>query len=245
MKIKGLVIFSIVACVSLVGCQTAMQLHEANEQLTSYYFAKSQAAGDPAMAETATASLRDLGKTTAERARTEPDPLNKISFYRIAATAAWQAGDPDVIAYSTAGSDVCKEKWSEAPRDCGMLLFIDDLAAVDETTAKFNALKAAVPTADGAIELLELYEESANSMIDNREQMADSVPATLLAEYDKRLDDVICIKIGFGAAAMVAKAGATTDVPCRLANLRLRAKNAEAELPNCSGPLPDRIKDCQ
>jgi len=228
----------------LAGCQTAAHLNDANEQLLSYYTAKSQAA-DPTMKETAVASLQVLATDTAERAEAESDPLNKISFYRIAATAAWQAGDANVVEYAAAGSQACVDQWANAPRDCGMLLFIDDLAAIDETTATFNGLKASSASVDEAVDVFERYEATANAMIEIRPQLATNVPASLLTGFDKRLDELICSLIAGGANGLAVTAGATIDGTCRIGNLRLKSRDAGADLPSCSGSLPAEINpDC-
>lgn len=235
----------LVALATLGGCQTAMELEDANEQLTSFYYAKSQAKGDPAMEETAIASLRDLGRATAERARTEKDPVNKISFYRVAATAAWQAQDVKVLEYTAAGSAVCENNWSSAPRDCGMLTFIDNMAAIDETTARFNDLRSSGNvSAQDAINVFDAYQESAIAMIETRSELASSVPASLLKAYDERLDDLVCSKIGVGGIGLAATAGASIDGACRLGNLRLQAKDAGLALPHCTGAVPASVQSC-
>lgn len=228
----------------LCACQTARQIDDANEQLTSYYYAKQQAADDPVMKETAITSLRELGRTSAEQAASTSDPRNKISFYRVAATAAWQAGDPAVIEYSAAGSEVCEEQWSSAPRDCGMLTFIDDLAAVDETTDQFGAARRSGPNEARAVELFERYEESAITMIENRANLVNSVPGALVTEYDNRLDVLICKNIAFAAIGYLAESDATIDGACRLGNLRFSANEAGATLSTCTGAVPTEKQQC-
>ena len=230
--------------VLLAGCATATQVSSANEQLMTLYTAKVEVS-DPAMAETVLASLKDLSEETAAQARSATDPLNRISLYRIAATAAWQAGDAQVVELAREGIDVCEEHWNRAPRDCGLLVFVADLAAVDETTASFNTLDAATASATAALEVLDRYEASARSMIGRRSQIAGRAPATLVAAFDDRLDDLICVKYGIGAIGLAAAAGAEFDGACRLANLRVLAGRAGAELPSCSGNAPtELVADC-
>jgi len=233
-------IFTLIALGSLAGCQTAAHLNDANEQLLSYYTVKSQAA-DPTMKETAVASLQVLATDTAERAEAESDPLNKISFYRIAATAAWQAGVANVVEYAAAGSQVCEEQWDKAPRDCGMLLFIDDLAAIDETTARFNGLEASSASAQQAVDVFERYEATAKTMIEIRPQLVTNAPASLLAGFDQRLEELICSHIAVGANGLAVTAGATIDGACRIDNLRLKSRDAGADLPSCSGSVPAAV----
>ena len=80
----------------------------------------------------------------AERARkagleadAKGDDLNAISFYRIAAVAAWLGGAPNITAYTDGGSKKCdqlKGGIGDAPRDCAMLKTIPYLG--------INALRA-------------------------------------------------------------------------------------------------------
>ena len=227
----------------LAGCGTAIQLNDANEQLASHYAAQAQAEDDPVMEEAATAALRDLGRVTAARAAQESEPLNKISFYRIAATAAWKAGDNSVVQYVAAGSDACTSNWNDAPRDCGMLSMIGDLAAIDETTATFNRLSTGQHTGDEVAGVVRSYDTIANRMINSRASLVGSIPADLLTEYDVRLDDLVCKFFRGGAVGLAVTASAPVDAACRLGNLRLRAQAAEIELPTCTEPLPDEIVD--
>ena len=128
------------------GC-AATELRDANERLTSYYVAKEQAetTSDWRMLESSVASLQALSVEATEIARNEADPLNKISFYRIAATAAWQADDPTVVAIGQEGQALCQgDDFDRAPRDCGMLLVIPTMAGVDETTQRLNDLQERV-----------------------------------------------------------------------------------------------------
>jgi hypothetical protein len=236
-------VLAVVVCMVLVACQTANELNDANEQLSSYYYAKTQAADDPLMEEAAIASLRDLGRESAEHAAAASDPLNKISFYRIAATAAWQAKDPIVVQYAKDGSDACKNQWTNAPRDCGMLTFIDDLAAIDETTAEYNKIKADGATPAGVVEIVKTYQGIAETMIDNRAQLETSVPASLLLEYDTKIDDLVCKLFKVGAVGLAITEDAPIDGVCRLGNLRLRARDSGVELPACTGPLPAAMVD--
>jgi hypothetical protein len=246
MKISLRSLVSIAAMALLAGCQTAMQLHDANQQLTSSYYTMVQATDNPAMRETAIASLRDLGKASAASAAKTKDPLNKISFYRVAATAAWQAGDVAVLEYADAGSKICEKHWSGAPRDCGMLTFIDDMAAVDETTTEFNqATKSGSATAQQAEEIFKKYEASAQNMIANHGTLATRVPADLLNAYGERIDDLVCTFIGTNANGLVTTAGGDVNAKCRFGNLRFSAQEADIKLSKCpASGVPTAVQDC-
>jgi succinate dehydrogenase flavin-adding protein (antitoxin of CptAB toxin-antitoxin module) len=70
-------------------------------------------------------------RTTGMQAEEKGDDLNAISFYRIAAVAAWLGGAPNITAYTDSGSKKCDELKrgdGAAPRDCAMLKTIPYLA---------------------------------------------------------------------------------------------------------------------
>jgi len=64
-------------------------------------------------------------------AESKGDDLNAISFYRIAAVAAWLGGVPNITAFTDSGTANCdkqKEGLGAAPRDCAILKTIPYLA---------------------------------------------------------------------------------------------------------------------
>lgn len=65
-----------------------------------------------------------------------------ISYYRIAATAAWQVLDPRTGEIADEGSRYCDQNngYAIAPRDCGMLAVIPQLASTDATTTNLKSL---------------------------------------------------------------------------------------------------------
>lgn len=171
---------------SFAGC-TSFELRDANQQLTSYYYAKQQAFQDDdwRMLENVRSSLKTLASDAAQQAQKEKNVLNQIAFYRIATTAAWQAEDLSVVSYADDGSKLCAGgNFDRAPRDCGMLLVIPVFAGVDETTDRFNQLQDKVLAArsdelasyatdtqkvfnaykDGLVKILELRPKLAGSM---------------------------------------------------------------------------------
>jgi hypothetical protein len=70
-------------------------------------------------------------------ARDATDHRAKISFYRIAATAAWQRGDNGVLAVTSEGSKSCNDGngFDLSPRDCVMLMIIPNLVVNDARAA--------------------------------------------------------------------------------------------------------------
>ena len=75
--------------------------------------------------------LAGRARTAGMEAEVKGDDLNAISFYRIAAVAAWLGEAPDITVYTAPGSARCdkqKEGIGAAPRDCAMLKTIPYLA---------------------------------------------------------------------------------------------------------------------
>jgi hypothetical protein len=241
MSIKA-IILSIITGVSIVSCGATVRIIDANEQLNSFYhsLAQAQATGDETMEVTALSMLEDLAKSSAEQADKTINTLNKISFYRVAATAAWKAGDTNVISYSNAGQAVCKKEWANAPRDCGMLTFIKYLAAVDETTKLF-AIEQPKPNHqiddDQARLIFDNYESAALGMISESQQLQSSVPASLVSEFNNRLNDLVCTNIRIGANGLATRASIDVNASCRIDNLRTLAGTASIPLPGCIGPI--------
>ncbi len=93
---------------------------------------------------TVNAALSALADEAAARgANTSNSQVNRISFYRVAATAAWQAGDVKVVTYANEGFSLCdSENYQKAPRDCGMLSVIPGFASVDELTKRIEEIRS-------------------------------------------------------------------------------------------------------
>ncbi|MEJ2308454.1 MAG: hypothetical protein P8Z78_03935 [Gammaproteobacteria bacterium] len=147
-----------VFCVAvLFSACTAIDLRDANQQLVTYYTAKQNAL---AAQQKATASgdedsfvilegLRDsfglLGEQAFAQAGAARDPLNRIAFYRIATTAAWQAQNGKAGDYAAEGVRLCEAgNKANAPTDCALLIVMPSLASVDVETRKLNQLDKSV-----------------------------------------------------------------------------------------------------
>lgn len=230
----------IIAVVGLMAC-TAFQLQDANEQLTSYYYAKQQAEknDDWRMLEGTIASLSKLAADAAKQAEKEKDNvLNQIAFYRIATTAAWQAGETNVVTYADEGQKLCTDdNFKRAPRDCSMLIVFPIFAAVDETTNKFENLQDKVngtPTnkratyAEATEKVFADYRNALNSILKQRLRLAknDTHPDFLKA-LDQNTGNLLCKLIGFNAVGMIATAkGDVNKAKCEVYELKKRAFNA-------------------
>jgi len=206
----------LVVALSVVGC-AAFQLRDANEQLTTYYYAKQQAIqnDDWRMMENVNLSLKTLASDATEQAQKEENVLNQIAFYRIATTAAWQAGDPDVVSYGEGGRKLCTdENFKRAPRDCGMLLVIPVFAGVDETTDRFDELQDEVTAApadqrasyaQAAEKVFADYRDGLASILKQRPRLANSAahPGFMMA-VDQNSGMLLCELIEINALGLIA-----------------------------------------
>lgn len=149
-RLFGLALLCVAA---LLSACTALDLRDANQQLVTYYTAKQNAlaAQDQAAANGRDDSfvivegVRDsfglLGEQALAQAGAEKDPLNRIAFYRIATTAAWQAQDSRAVEYAAEGIRLCEAgNAAQAPADCALLMVMPSLASVDAETRKLNQL---------------------------------------------------------------------------------------------------------
>ena len=241
----------IVLVLSFAGC-TAFQLRDANEQLTTYYYAKQQATQtyDWRMIENVSLSLRTLASDAAEQAQKEKDVLNKIAFYRIATTAAWQAGDLNVVTYAYDGSKLCNdENFNRAPRDCGMLLVIPIFAGVDETTYKFNKLQAEVTEApmdqrasyaQATEKVFADYRDGLVSILKVRSQIAHSaVHPDFMMAVDQNSGKLLCKLIAKDAFGLIATArGDVPKAKCEIYKLKESAFDAGLNQ-SCANCLPE------
>lgn len=241
----------VVLVLSLAGC-TTFQLRDADEQLTSYYYAKKQATQDAdwRMLENVRSSLKTLASDAAEQAQKEKNVLNRIAFYRIATTAAWQAGDLDVVSYADDGSKLCtNENFNRAPRDCGMLLVIPVFAGVDETTDRVNKLQAeltGMPAdqrtshAQDAQKVFDDYKEGLAKILEHRPILVNSAahPDFLMA-VDQNSGKLLCKLIAQSAVGLIATArGDVSKAKCEVYELKRSAFDAGLD-PSYAECLPE------
>ena len=176
--------------VVLSAC-AAGDIRDANDRLTDYYTAKMQAeaSDDWRMLETSMASLSQLANEAASQAADEAKVLNKVSLYRIAATAAWQGNSAEVVDYGRAGQALCTDEvYAQVPRDCGMLMVIPTLAGVNAATGRLNRLQLELDQAAGngtaeqgaeAEDIKNIYFESIDRLLNARSRIerSDAHPA--------------------------------------------------------------------
>jgi len=254
MKLK--IVFRLTLLIAMAGLTacTAFQLRDANEQLTSYYYVKQQAEKnkDWRMLEATVASLSNLAADAAKQAQKEKDnALNQIAFYRIAATAAWQAGETNVLAYAGEGQKLCSDdNFKLAPRDCSMLIVFPIFAAVDETTKQFEVLQdkiAGTPAnqrnshAQAAEKIFSDYSTALVSILDRRPEIANSnAHPDFLKALDLNTGNLLCTLISFNAIGLISTArGDVKDAKCEAFRLKERAFDAGLNQA-CAACLPER-----
>jgi len=215
----------VVIVLTLVGC-TAFQIRDANHQLTTFYYAKLEAERNKnltltekaVMIENTVSSLNTLSKNAVAQAREETKVENKIAFYRIATTAAWQADNSNVVEYATAGQALCRgKKTVKVPRDCGMLEVIPLLASVDEQTNVLNKLQAktAAPgwkknkvDMNDAEAIYESYRMAFKKLIKTRRSLQGTgAHSSFLKAVDENMGTLLCTNIDSSTRGLLSTVG--------------------------------------
>jgi len=182
--------------------------------LTDYYLTMNQARKDKdwKLIESTTAAMDDLSREAGKQAAEEKDPLNQIAFYRIAATAAWQANSTKVTEYADNGSNICKDKYfNKAPRDCGMLLVIPYLASVDNRQTTFNDYQRRIndpnaekPSMEDLSKLFNEWAQLLSGLLDQREAINNSAAHPEMKKaVDARALKILCTHLFLTKGLMV------------------------------------------
>lgn len=204
MRINKAISFGCIVFVLLISGCTALELREANQDLTDLYRAKTEAVRTSQWQQeiSADAGLSALAKeAAAEGAKSSNSDLNRIAYYRIAATAAWQAEDPDVLAYADSGMALCTtENSPKVPRDCAMLSVIPGFASVDELTKKIDDINKRInapnkpSTEQEVADVLTNISWRVEALLRNRDKIKQSnTNPKLIAEIDRQLGDILCL----------------------------------------------------
>ena len=195
MRIRKIISLAFFAVSVFVGGCAALDLRQANYELADLYWAKSEAVngGHWEQEVTVNAALSALAnEAAAQAANPSNSQADRISFYRIAATAAWQAGDAKVVTYANEGFSLCNpENYRKAPRDCGMLSVIPGFASVDELTKRIEDIRSRI-----------------DSLLLNRNTIRQSSAHPKLAEeIDKQAGTILCIHLLNAGGLIVQIAG--------------------------------------
>ena len=204
MQIRKIISFGCIVFALLISGCASLQLREANQDLTELYRAKTEAVNSGRWQQeiSVDAALSALAKeAAAEGAKSRNPELNRISYYRIAATAAWQAEDPEVLIYADNGMALCTtENSRKVPRDCAMLSVIPGFASVDELTKKINDINRRInatanpSTEQEVADVLSSISQRVGALLRNREKIKQSdTDPKLIAEIDRQLGDILCL----------------------------------------------------
>lgn len=194
---KGLTaaLFLMIATIALGGC-SSLRLGQANADLTQLYSDLQTA--DALTKSLAKQGLSTLAKESDEAADKESDTNNKIAFYRIATTAAWQAGDyTDVIEYAAPGQALC-ESAKLRNRDCLMLTVFPSFAVIDETSETVIREKSSCETySERCLNIYEQafdrYENALLHLIDKWSEISTGSADDIFAgEVARRMGEATC-----------------------------------------------------
>jgi len=139
---KGKLFALALALGTCAGCP-ATQVRKLDTRLNELYDARR---GGRASAATS-ADLVALAKEARAKAEQAPDPVERVELYRIAAVAAWQAGEPGkslVGPIAQAGLTACQALpggESDAPQDCAVIRLTVPLAAADDLARQLIAFQ--------------------------------------------------------------------------------------------------------
>ena len=170
----GIVFYSLAACATVEDVTQASDLIATDNELTRLL--AELRPDDQAGASSELAGLAATAQYQADALRDTPAKADAIAYYRIAATAYWRSGNPDVttdlFASTNAGNQLCTELGSEAPeRDCLYLQLIIPFAGVETKAAS-----------DGVAELLDSVDfndgDASSGDIENMNAVRDSLAAT-------------------------------------------------------------------
>lgn len=142
------------ACATVADVQRASDLIRTDNELTRLLLEVRPS--DPAGATLSLVSLANHAEHEASALK-DAQKLDAIAYYRIAATAYWRSGDPNVASAlfnsAQAGTELCTELGEKAPdRDCLFLRLVIPFAGL-EAVANDNGLWSRieeVTLADGA-----------------------------------------------------------------------------------------------
>lgn len=141
----ALATLALIAALFAAGCDVG-RLGSLNSDLVEAYESQliERQNGQDATSEEARQRFASVSEGAYADAQKASDPKLKIQLYRIAATAAWQAGLADTARISDEGKAYClgNNGYAIAPRDCSLLASIPALATNDATVLQMRKRRA-------------------------------------------------------------------------------------------------------
>lgn len=227
-------ILLVLSALIIAGC-TGFNLRQANHELVDLYRAKIEAVEKKQWPQeaSANAALANLAKeAAAQGADGSNSTVNRIAFYRVAATAAWQAEMKEVVNYAEEGARLCTpQNFAQAPRDCGMLSVIPDLASTDELTGKMDALQSQLDSGanpPSAAEIAALHDDIVERMKSILAQRATILQSNahpqLITGIDRQIGTMLCHQLLQTRGMLLQTAGdqEAAVVKARCADYQLR-----------------------
>lgn len=245
---KGLIaaFFLMIATIVLGGC-SSLRLGQANANLTQLY--SDLQTSDALTRSLAQQGLSALAKEAGEAADKDSDPNNKIAFYRIATTAAWQARDyPDVIEYAAAGQALC-EPANLRNRDCLMLTVFPSFAVIDETSDTLNREKPGCKNySENCLKIyqqaFDRYENALLHLIDKWSEISTGSADDIFAgEVARRMGEATC-KVYSGVLVPLNGWGSSVEQPFKVVRGQLRELLAQQKSAKIFDKAPNAF-DCE
>lgn len=147
----GIIVFLLASCATVEDIRRATDLIRTDNELTRLLVEVRP--GDKLGAATYLTGLATHAKDEADALKSTPSKIpDAIAYYRIAATAYWRSGNPDVanalFNVSNSGNDLCAQLGDKAPnRDCLFLMLVIPFAGL-ESNANGKGLSGLIKKVD-------------------------------------------------------------------------------------------------
>lgn len=152
MRVRWSVVMG-VALLSLGGC-TATRLATLQREFNEYHKLETMGSQQiqrwEQLQESTAQGYVEIASEALDSAGEAKKPTTRVAFYRLAAVAAWQAGEAGDKVYEAAqsqGAAECEKDWSDMyrpPRDCALLLLLPAIVANTELAPSIDAVSAAI-----------------------------------------------------------------------------------------------------
>jgi hypothetical protein len=237
-----LVILCVAACGTTASLRTSGGLIELDNEWMRLYGARLEAerasAGSGVDFNGRLAQLSSRAESNGD-ATVAGDPASAVSFYRIAATAAWSAGAPrntQVLPIRDKGAAACARLPNAAasqPRDCALIDMAPLLALLEERSADVGRLRDAGHTLSG--ERLNAAENVAGQMAQILQRLLDTRAAA--SAQTESFDGFVALTLTRGfctVQSLVGRIANSMPPPELLERARSAARQAQDALRNAT-----------
>jgi hypothetical protein len=203
------ILVAVLLATLLSSCQST-SIRALNDSLSNTYLSMQQATQgkNQMLLQNAQISLANLANEAKTEAQKATDTRNKIVLYRIAATAAWQSGTLDTLAFAKPGQQSCDalsdgDQVAEMATQCAMLAMLPIYAEVDSATATYDQLFARSRQPMNAEQKTDLgtqlkavvarYNTMIQAALHQRRTLDSTVVSSgFLQQADGHLDSMVC-----------------------------------------------------